>query len=185
MWRMRLLLCTAAVLVCHATTGEWTDCMYGATGLCIDTDQYTCGAAILSGHCSGGNSIRCCPSTSGFRSTSCTAVDLAAYGGYTGDNAALCKKTSECSSSSSTVTGKCAGPAGITCCVPTPARFPTPSPVTPTKYPTTHPTKYPTPSTSSSGSGTFLPAKPDASQSTGQCTTPFQKFNGENVPPGR
>ena len=52
-----VVLATFAVLATASLTGEWTDCVNGAAGLCIDTNSYTCAAPRCAIRCSAVSTV--------------------------------------------------------------------------------------------------------------------------------
>jgi predicted chitinase len=121
-------------------------------GTCIDIASHSCTTATLTGLCPGGTSIQCCPAAGGIATSTCTAA-----GG-------LCKRTDTCTGTSGGLS--CPGPSFVQCC-------------TIAKLPTQTPVETPPQDTSS---GTYLPPAPSASKSTGECTTPIDKYSGVCVP---
>jgi hypothetical protein len=93
-------------------TGEFESCSGGASGLCIDTDAFSCSVSTLTGKCNGGNAIRCCPSSGGF--TKKQGTDTCSSNHANGH----CKKTSDCTGANKVHTGLCDGPNGVACCAP-------------------------------------------------------------------
>ena len=78
----------------------------GLQGECIDTNASSCGGQLYSGHCAGGNNIRCCVDSQNTDWGVCEAF------GQAGD----CIDTSVQSCGGSTYSGFCPGSSSIRCC---------------------------------------------------------------------
>lgn len=85
------------------TRYEWSQCVNGAKGVCIDTGKTKCSVPLLTNKCNGPKSIRCCPRPGGVPAENC-------HSSKTG----FCSRVETCSSSGGK--GKCPGPVHIQCC---------------------------------------------------------------------